>query len=151
MRTAVWALRDFGENEMETYRHIVQYYETDRMGITHHSNYIRWMEEARVAFMKQLGWSYDQMEEIGVFSPVTALECKYKASTTFADVVEIRVSVSEFKGVVLKLNYTMTNQDGKTVFTGRSEHCFLDKDGTIIRMGRAYPAFCAAIRAFLPE
>ena len=46
------------------YNHTVQYYETDKMGITHHSNYIRWMEEARVDFLKQIGWDYDKLEEI---------------------------------------------------------------------------------------
>ena len=40
---------------MEAYQHTVQYYETDKMGIVHHSNYIRWMEEARVAYLAQLG------------------------------------------------------------------------------------------------
>lgn len=40
---------------MSLYQHEVQYYETDRMGITHHSNYIRWMEEAHVAFLKDIG------------------------------------------------------------------------------------------------
>ena len=43
---------------MQKYRHIVQYYETDKMGITHHSNYIRWMEEARIDFLRQIGWDY---------------------------------------------------------------------------------------------
>ena len=47
----------------EMYRHIVQYYETDKMGITHHSNYIRWMEEARVDFLEKIGWSYAKLEE----------------------------------------------------------------------------------------
>ena len=42
---------------MEVYRHKVQYYETDKMGITHHSNYIRWMEEARIWFLSEIGFS----------------------------------------------------------------------------------------------
>ena len=50
----------------EMYRHIVQYYETDKMGITHHSNYIRWMEEARIDFLSQIGWSYTKLEEKGI-------------------------------------------------------------------------------------
>ena len=70
---------------MEPYRHTVQYYETDRMGITHHSNYIRWMEEARIDFLERIGWGYDKLEREGIVSPVTALDCKYKASTTFAE------------------------------------------------------------------
>ena len=45
------------------YNHTVQYYETDKMGITHHSNYIRWMEEARVDFLKQIiGWNLAQVQ-----------------------------------------------------------------------------------------
>lgn len=133
------------------YRHVVQYYETDRMGITHHSNYIRWMEEARVDFLRQIGWSYERLEARGLVSPVTALSCKYKATTTFADEVEIRVSVAEFRGVVLKFAYEMMKSDGTTVFEGASEHCFLDGDGRIIRLGREYPEFSSTLRALLPK
>ena len=61
---------------MKPYRHTVQYYETDKMGITHHSNYIRWMEEARVDFLAQIGWDYAMLEEMGVISPVIGIECK---------------------------------------------------------------------------
>ena len=53
--------RQKGDFIMKPYIHKVQYYETDKMGITHHSNYIRWMEEARVDFMEQIGWGYDKM------------------------------------------------------------------------------------------
>ena len=87
------------------YQHIVQYYETDKMGITHHSNYIRWMEEARVDFLEKTGWSYAKLEEEGIVSPVTAVECKYRQSTTFPDTIDIEVLVEEFKGVRLKLKY----------------------------------------------
>ena len=66
---------------MQKYRHIVQYYETDKMGITHHSNYIRWMEEARIDFLRQIGWDYAKLESLGIISPVIAVDCKYKKST----------------------------------------------------------------------
>ena len=126
---------------MNAYKHTVHYYETDKMGITHHSNYIRWMEEARVAFLAQMGWPYDRMEEEGIISPVTAIECKYKTSTTFADEVYIKVSVEELKGARLKLHYTMTNQDDALVCEGHSEHAFINKDGRPIRLQREYPGF----------
>ena len=48
---------------VEKYKHTVRYYETDKMGITHHSNYVRWMEEARIDFLSQIGWDYDTQEE----------------------------------------------------------------------------------------
>lgn len=60
------------------YVHKVAYCETDRMGIVHHSNYIRIMEEARLAFLSQIGFGYDEMEKNGVISPVTAVGVRYK-------------------------------------------------------------------------
>ena len=62
---------------MTPYIHKVHYYETDKMGITHHSNYIRWMEEARVAFLDEIGWSYSKLEEVGLISPVLGVNCRY--------------------------------------------------------------------------
>lgn len=62
---------------MEKYVHIVKYYETDKMGITHHSNYFRWMEEARVDFFNKIGISYKYLESIGVFSPFVNVECNF--------------------------------------------------------------------------
>ncbi|MGN0135936.1 YbgC/FadM family acyl-CoA thioesterase [Anaerotignum sp.] len=125
---------------MKPYQHKVQYYETDKMGITHHSNYIRWMEEARTDFLAEYGWPYDKMEEAGIFSPVTAVECKYKASTTFADLIDITISVAEFKGIKLKLKYEMRKQDGALACEAYSEHCFLNGEGKIIRLQKEQPA-----------
>ncbi len=136
---------------MEAYRHAVQYYETDRMGIAHHSNYVRWMEEARIDFLRQIGYPYETLEAEGMISPVTAVECRYRKSTTFGDTVEIRVAVSECRGVILKLRYAMTNQDGQLVFEGRSEHCFLDADGRILRLNRAHPAFFEKLASLVQE
>lgn len=125
---------------MKEYRHKVQYYETDRMGITHHSNYIRWMEEARIDFLDQAGWNYRRLEEAGIVSPVLSVDCRYKAPTTFDDVVCIAVSVKEFKGVKLRLAYTMRKEeDGGIVLEGTTEHGFLDVQGRPIWLKKEYP------------
>ncbi len=121
------------------YLHTVQYYETDKMGITHHSNYIRWMEEARVAFLSSVGWDYSRIEALGIISPVLNLTCEYKQSTTFSDRIHISVSVREFKGVKLHLAYEMKNEDGKTVCLATSSHAFLDLEGRPIRMKQEQP------------
>ena len=92
--------------------HIVQYYETDMMGITLHANYIRWMEETRIDFMDQLGFPYSKMEQEGVLSPVRSLSIDYKHLSTFGDRVSIMVSVESFNGVVIALIYEMRNQSG---------------------------------------
>lgn len=126
---------------MNLYEHKVQYYETDKMGIVHHSNYIRWMEEARIDFLSQMGWDYKKLEDMGIISPVTNVECKYKVSTTFSDVVTILVQVEEFKGVKLKLRYEMKKENDVLVCEGYSEHCFLNNEGKIINLKREYPEF----------
>ena len=130
---------------MEPYRHIVQYYETDRMGIVHHSNYIRWMEEARVDFLRRIGWPWDELEERGIFSPVLALDCRYQAGTGFGDTITIRVAVREVKGARLVIHYEMENQAGKPVFQGTSEHCFVSRDGRPMRLKRECPEFYALL------
>ncbi len=121
------------------YIHVVQYYETDKMGITHHSNYIRWMEEARIDFLSQIGWDYAKLEEMGIISPVLSVTCDYKKTTTFSDKVAISVTVEEFKGVKLHLSYEMKNQKGDVVCLGKSSHAFLNKEGRPIRMKQEYP------------
>ena len=64
------------ENPIKPYIHHAKYYETDQMRIVHHSNYIRWMEEARMDAMSQFGISYRDMEENGVISPVVSVSCR---------------------------------------------------------------------------
>ena len=128
------------------YTHTVQYYETDRMQVTHHSNYIRWMEEARVAFLHDIGWDYEKVEEKGVFSPVIRVDVSYKNSTTFADVVEVYIWVKEFKGVKLVIGYEMKKQDGTLVCEAVSEHCFLNSEGKPVRVNREMPEFYEALQ-----
>ena len=123
------------------YKHTVKYYETDRMGFTHHSNYIRWMEEARIDFMDKLGWSYQRFEDEGLISPVIAVECKYKKPTTFPEIILIEVSIAEFRSIKLRKNYVMKNEEGVIVCEGASEHCFLNKEGKLVRIDKDYPEF----------
>ena len=135
---------------MYSYQHKVQYYETDQMGIVHHSNYIRWMEEARIDFLSQIGCDYKTMEGMGIISPVVSVECKYKASALFGDLVSISVWIEEFRGVKLKVAYKMTRGVDTLLCTGRSEHCFLE-DGYIINLKRTYPELYQALHDHVKE
>ncbi len=122
-------------------KHEVQYYETDRMGITHHSNYVRWMEEARTFFLREIGWPYERIEEEGIISPVTSLSCEYKATSTFADEISMEISVKGVKSASLSFEYRMLNQDGIIVCTAVSEHSFMSKEGEFVNLKRYYPLF----------
>ena len=50
--------------KLRPYEHHAKYYETDQMGIIHHSNYVKWMEEARMDLMDQMGAALYGLEEI---------------------------------------------------------------------------------------
>lgn len=131
---------------MEPYIHKVQYYETDRMQVTHHSNYIRFMEEARVSYLSRIGWDYRKMESKGVISPVVEISCKYRKTTTFEDVIDVEVYVKDVSPVKLKLGYRMT-AGGELVFTAESVHCFLREDGRPIHLKKELPGFYEALTA----
>ncbi|MCR4716380.1 MAG: acyl-CoA thioesterase [Lachnospiraceae bacterium] len=131
------------------YKHTVKYYETDKMKITHHSNYIRWMEEARIYFLNEIGASYKKFEEMGILSPVVSVKCKYKKTTTFEDDVFIEVSVVKFNGIKLSLDYTMKNAAGEICATAASSHCFMREDGTIVNLKRDYKDIYDIIANFM--
>ena len=132
---------------MEPYRHVVKYYECDRMGVTHHSNYIRFMEEARIDWMDRLGYGFERMEAEGVVSPVVSISCSYKHSTTFKDVIEIELTVAEISTLKISFAYTM-KCGGKTVCTATSTHCFLENGRPVVLQDR-FPQLYAAIAASL--
>lgn len=137
---------------MEAFIRRVNYHETDKMGITHHSNYIKFMEEARVDFLDKIGYGYSWLEAQGLISPVIGIECDYRAPTTFSDEIKIEVRIEEFKGVRLVIGYKMTNnKTGQLVLTGRSKHCFLNGEGKPVALRRSFPELDEALKAFLPK
>lgn len=130
---------------MNTYKHRVNYYETDKMGLTHHSNYIRFMEEARVDWMDKIGWSFKKCEDLGMLSPVLSVSCDFKKNTTFDDIIEIEVSVKKYNGLRITIGYEM-KKDDQVVAIGETEHCFLSKSGMPIRIKKDYPEFDEILR-----
>lgn len=111
------------------YHKKVKYYETDMMGVVHHSNYIRWFEEARVEFMREADLSYKRMEDERIQIPVVTVSCKYKIPATFDDDITVRTSLKKYNGIVIELAYEVyRDSDGVLLVTGESSHCFVDKD-----------------------
>ena len=96
---------------MTSYIRKAFYHETDQMGIIHHANYLKWMEEARVDFMDKMGFSYFKMEELGVMSPVLGINVEYKSSVKFDDIININVYIIEYNGVRMTIGYEIYNHD----------------------------------------
>ena len=122
------------------YERRINYYETDKMGIVHHSNYIRFLEEARCAFLDNIGIPYKSIEDIGLMIPVLGVNCNFKHHVTYDDVILIKVWVKEFNGVRLIMSYEVN--DKKTndiVLTGETTHCFTNSSLRPVNIKKHYP------------
>ena len=126
--------------ELKPYIRQVHYYETDQMAIVHHSNYIRWFEEARLNHLQQLGISYKSLEDQGIIIPVVDVSCKYVISAKYDDVLEIRPILAQYTGVRMSYRYEVRFQkNGELAATGTSTHCFLDASHRPISLKRKAP------------
>ena len=126
--------------KLKPYEHHAKYYETDQMGIIHHSNYVKWMEEARMDLMEQIGLSYKAMEEMEIISPVLSIEVEYRSMVHFDDTVVIQCKLVQYNGIKMEVEYVMTDKEtGEVRTTARSSHCFLNRSGRPISLKRTYP------------
>lgn len=107
----------------------VNYYETDKMGIVHHSNYIRYMEEARCSWLENIEMPFSLLEENNITIPVLGVNCNYKNHVTFEDTIIIKTFVKEYSGVRLTVGYEIIDKEtGKIALLGETKHCFTDKN-----------------------
>lgn len=120
----------------------INYYETDRMGVVHHSNYIRFLEEGRCAWMESIGIPFDILEENGITVPVLGVNVEYKYHVTFNDTIEIHIFMKEYNGVRMTIGYKVVNKEnGNVVLTGETRHCFTNKDLKPINLKKVNPEF----------
>lgn len=129
---------------VKPYIHKIQYYECDGMGVTHHSNYLRIMEEARLDLLSQEGFSYRELESKGIVSPVVRLSIRYVRSTTFGDEVEVTVRAIAATPYRLKFEYEM-RVGGEVVCTAENTNCFIS-GGRPKTIDECMPGFSAKLR-----
>ena len=134
------------------YSRRLNYYETDQMGIIHHSNYIRFFEEARLDMMKKVGLDYRIMEEMGIIIPVTFAECKYLLPLHFDEEIVIHTRMTKYDGIKMEVTYEIYHEDSDVLCTvGKTGHCFLDRDLKPIRMKRKYPELYAKLKEMVEQ
>ena len=126
------------------WRHRVAYFETDQMAIVHHSNYIRWFEESRDDFVRQFDIDYRLIEAEGILMPVIGVNCDYKLSAKYGELVEVRARPVFFNGVRLRYAYEARSAEhGGVLVTGGSEHCFIDAASRKpLNLKRRMPEYC---------
>lgn len=127
-------------NKITPYERDVYYYETDKMGIVHHSNYIRIFEETRIDFLKKAGMPFENIEASGLMMPVLSVECRYKAPLRFGDRFVVYPKITKFNGTTLELDYRIVKcSDGSLCSEGHSSHCFTDSELKPIRTKKNHP------------
>ena len=104
----------------------VRYYETDQMGVVHHSNYIRYFETARTLSMKKAGIPYDEMERRGIMMPIVSVSCDYKRPILFGDTIIVTTILEQLPTVKIHYRYEIHNQKGDLLATGTTVLAFID-------------------------
>lgn len=116
----------------------INYYETDKMGIVHHSNYIRFLEEARCRWMKELGLPMEKLEDLGYTIPTLEVNCKYLYPVTSGDVISIKPYISEYNGVRMTISYEVINtKTNNEVIKAITKHCFTNKELKPVNMKKS--------------
>lgn len=126
---------------MWEYRRRVRYYETDRMGVVHHSNYLRLLEDARLDWIGEHIMNYNDMEKMGVIIPVVSATGNFKAFLRYDDLFSVKITPTKFTGVRMCFSYELHNAEtGELCYDGVSEHYFAaDGDYRPISIRRKFP------------
>ena len=124
------------------YERKINYYETDRMGVVHHSNYIRFLEEARCNLLDRIDMPFDLLEENGITIPVLGVNVDYKYHVTYGDTILVKLFIKEYNGVRMTIGYEVTNKEnGNILLTGETKHCFTDNNLKPARLQKILPTY----------
>ena len=94
---------------MWSYKRDVKYYETDRMGVIHHSNYLRILEEARMAWLEENMMPYPEIEKMGITVPFTRSEATFISFLRYGDTFRVEVELYKFTGLRMYFRYKVYN------------------------------------------
>lgn len=106
----------------------VRYAETDQMNVVYHANYATYFEVARTESIRQLGFTYREMEEMGVEMPVVELSLKYLRPARYDDLLTVRTQLRELpRQHTITFHQDIFNESGKLITTGSVTLFFLDR------------------------
>ena len=119
---------------------VPRYAETDQMGIIHHSVYAIWYELARTEYFNSVGVRYDEIEKMGIMTPVVELNCKYKMPAYYNKEVEVKTKMIKLTPVKFILEYDIYNEEGKLINIGTTTLAWADsKTFRITNIKKTYP------------
>jgi acyl-CoA thioester hydrolase len=120
----------------------VRYAETDQMGVVYHSNYIVWFEVGRVEMLRQLGFTYREMEkQDGIRLAVAEVRCRFKAPACYDDLICIRTRLLNVRESLVHFGYEiLRDEDAMLLAEGESVHLVLDGNFKRMRLPEKYLA-----------
>jgi acyl-CoA thioester hydrolase len=118
----------------------VRYAETDQMGVAYHSNHFIWFEVGRVELLRQLGFSYKEMEQTdNCHMPVVDAHCRYRVPAVYDEEVVVRTSLKNVRESVAHFVYELRRgSDGMLLATGETKHLAIDSDKKITSFPEKY-------------
>ena len=131
----------------------VRYAETDQMGIVHHSVYPVWYEISRTDFVKTLGISYSQLEQMGVMTPLAELHCRYSGVARYEDELIVECKLSDLTPARVEFSYRIFREgEEKPINTGSTLHAWVDAQTfRPVNMKKRFPDLYAAMEMQLSE
>lgn len=104
----------------------IRYCETDSMGYAHHSNYLLYLEQARMELLRNLGIDCKKMEDSGIILPVVSVNVKYSLPIFFDDIITVKTILKDLTEIKLIFDYKIYNQHNKLVTTAKVAVIFAD-------------------------
>ncbi|MGY5353265.1 acyl-CoA thioesterase [Wenyingzhuangia sp. IMCC45533] len=108
------------------YQHRVRYYETDKMQYSHHSNYIKYFENARIEWLRDAGISYKDLEDSGIMLPVVNINTDFKKPAKYDDFLTVKTAIKSPPNVKVVFTYEVYNQDEELLTVGETTLVFVD-------------------------
>lgn len=121
---------------MVTVRDKVRFVETDMMGVVHHSNYFRWFEMARVAYLNKAGIDLLKIMEHGFLFPIKEVSCKYLSPGKFDDYILIQAILTKLSRAQMEFTYQVfREEDGTMLAQGKTVNVFTTRtEGKVTRL-----------------
>ncbi|MGI6735701.1 MAG: acyl-CoA thioesterase [Anaerovoracaceae bacterium] len=125
----------------------VLYADTDAMGIVYNGTYITWLEKGRTEWLRQIGYSYQRIEEKGLLLPVSHIEIDYRHPARYDDVLVIRTWLKKLKAATIIMAYRIDREEnGETCVEATSVHPITDRNLKPIRVRRDLPDLYEILR-----
>ena len=113
----------------------VRYAETDQMKVAYHANFFVWFEVGRTDLLRQIGWSYREMEQAGFQLPVIEAQCRFLKPARYDDEIEIRTVGRLLSPVRVKFEYEAVRvADQVVAATGETLHAAVTTAGRPCRL-----------------